>query len=359
MKKAKDIRQIVAKSRGLLRRTELGQRKRLARLLHPLPAKAVPGSAIALKAMRELMDFDPFDGIGLDQAVSDNASKLTNTGLQKTALHAGKQYKPGNPPAKAGRSISKAITSSDRASAKKRAQDESPLKPNQKKQQTYAEPDTAKDEARQSKALPQAQSIKTGKKALNPQTKPRVKKQSVDAIATDANAKKKPSVETGKPRTNKKPDKTPSHKTLAQRRKARIIARHKKKTGSTVDQHQASSVGIKKEALRESRSTQKTSTIVATKMTTPVDTSTTSESTTTQTGENAFDGQTATKDPITMPPPQHPSQPVQMASNLPAMAEQPRPDVIPTPAVPETRHEQTDLARLLAEAAYLHGIDRT
>ena len=359
MTKAKDIRQIVAKSRGLLRRTELGQRKRLARLLHPLPAKAVPGSAIALKAVRELMGFDPFDGIGLDQAVSDNGLKPANTKLPKAALHAGKQYKPGNSPAKTGRSTSKATTSSDKASAKKRAHDQSPLKPNKKRQQAYGEPDTAKDEAKQSKALPQAQSIEADKKALNPQTKPRIKKQSVDTIATDANAKKKPSVETGKPRTNEKPDKTPNHKTLAQRRKARIIARHKKKTGSTVDQHQASSVGIKKEALRESRSIQKTSTSSDTVDTTSVDTSARPERQSTQTSENAFDGQTATKDPITMPPPQHQGRPVQMASNLPATAEQPRPEVTTTSAVPETRHEQTDLARLLAEAAYLHGIDRT
>ena len=359
MKKAKDIRQIVAKSRGLLRRTELGQRKRLARLLHPLPAKAVPGSAIALKTVRELMQFDPLDGLGIDRAESDSGPTPKNTELPRTALHTGKQRRPGNKPAKTERSTSKATTSSDRASAKKRAQDQSPLKPNKKRQQAYGEPDTAKDEAKRSKALPQAPSIKAGKKALDPQAKPRVRKQKADATATDADAKIKPSAKTTKPTTNKKADKKSSHKTLAQRRKARIVARHKKKTDSTVDQHQASSVGIKKEALRESRSTQKTSAIVATKMTTPVDTSTTSESTTTQTGENAFDGQTATKDPITMPPPQHSSQPVQMASNLPAMAEQPQPDITPTPAVPETRHEQTDLARLLAETAYLHGIDRT
>ena len=359
MKKAKDIRQIVAKSRGLLRRTELGQRARLARLLHPLPAKAVPGSAIALKAVRELMDFDPFDGIGIDRAESDSGPTPTNTELPRTALHTGKQYKPGNPPAKAGRSISKAITSSDRASAKKRAQDESSLKPNQKKQQTYAEPDTANDEAKQSKALSQAPSIKAGKKALNPQTEPRIKKQSVDAIASNADAKKKPSIEDGKPRTNKKPDKTPSHKTLAQRRKARIVARHKKKADSTADRHQVSTVGMKKETLRESRPIQKTSTSSDTLDTTSVDTSARSERQSTQTSENAFDGQTATRDPITMPPPQHQSRPVQISPDLPAITEQPRSVEPPTPTAPGTRHEETDLARLLAEAAYLHGIDRT
>ena len=359
MKKAKDIRQIVAKSRGLLRRTELGQRKRLARLLHPLPAKAVPGSAIALKAVRELMDFDPFDGIGLDQAVSDNASKLTSTGLPKAALHAGKQYKPGNPPAKAGRSTPKAIMSLDKASAKKRAQDESPLKPNKKRPQAYGEPDAAKDEAKQSKALPQAPSIKAGKKALNPQTKPRGKKQSVDAIATGPDAKTKHSAAAKKPTTSKKADKKTSHKTLAQRRKARIVARHKKKADSTADRHQVSSIGIKKETLRESRPIQKTSTNSDTVDTTSVDTSARPERQSTQTSENAFDGQTATRDPITMPPPQHQSRPIQISSDLPAIAEQPRSDVTPTPAVPETRHEETDLARLLAETAYLHGIDRT
>ncbi len=358
MTEAKDIRRIVAKSRGLLRRTELGQRKRLARLLHPLPAKAVPGSAIALKAVRELMQFDPLDGLGIDRAESDSGPTPTNTGLPRTALHTGKRRRPGNPPAKTGRSTSKATTSSDKASAKKRAQDESPLKPNKKRPQAYGEPDAAKDEAKQSKTLPQAQSIKTGKKALNPQTESRVKKQRLDAIATDADAKTKPSAEAKKPTTNKKTDRKTSHKTLAQRRKARIVARHKKKTDSTVDQHQASSVGIKKEALRESRPIRKTSTTGDTSAITPVETSTTSESTTAPTSGNAFDAQT-TKDPITMPPPQHQSRPVQMASDPPAMAEQPRPDGTPTPAVPETRHEQTDLARLLAEAAYLHGIDRT